>query len=127
MMPDDILSALMSIGAVSKSRIDDILAFYSELGRRSGPTKFNRKCADGRTMAVNCTPVENGWILTFEDVTDLRRADERIAHVAHHDALTGVAEPGHATPAGRGSTTARGRAGSLRRDVPRPRPFQKRE
>ncbi|PPQ29699.1 PAS-domain containing protein [Rhodopila globiformis] len=37
MMPDDILSALMSIGAVSKSHIDDILAFYFELGRRSGP------------------------------------------------------------------------------------------
>jgi diguanylate cyclase (GGDEF)-like protein len=90
MRADEVLDVLMSIDAVGGGNIREIIAFYTEISRQSRPTKFNRKCNDGRTMAVNCTPVETGWILTFEDVTDLRKADERIAHMAHHDALTGL-------------------------------------
>lgn len=32
----------------------------------------------------------SGWIATFEDVTDRRRAESRLAHQATHDALTGL-------------------------------------
>jgi diguanylate cyclase (GGDEF)-like protein len=47
--------------------------------------------SDGRSVAVHFVPMGNeGWLVTFEDVTERRVAAARIAHMAHHDALTGL-------------------------------------
>ena len=34
---------------------------------------------------------EGGWVATFEDITDWREAQAQISYMAHHDALTGLA------------------------------------
>jgi diguanylate cyclase (GGDEF)-like protein len=45
--------------------------------------------SDGRTMQVVHQPLEDGgWVTTIEDVTDKRRSEQRITHLAHHDTLT---------------------------------------
>jgi diguanylate cyclase (GGDEF)-like protein len=44
---------------------------------------------DGRTIAVINHPMAGGgWVATHEDITERRRAEKQIAHMARHDALT---------------------------------------
>ncbi|HZD91879.1 MAG TPA: EAL domain-containing protein [Pseudolabrys sp.] len=45
--------------------------------------------ADGRIHSVVSKPIEGGgWLATHEDVTERQRSEQRIAHMARHDALT---------------------------------------
>lgn len=47
---------------------------------------------DGRIIAIQSRPLEQGgWVATHEDVTDRRLANDRIAYLAAHDPLTGLA------------------------------------
>ena len=45
--------------------------------------------SDGRTISVVNHPMAGGgWVATHEDITERRRAEKQIAHMARHDALT---------------------------------------
>jgi diguanylate cyclase (GGDEF)-like protein len=47
------------------------------------------EAADGRAIQIINQPLEaGGWVATIEDVTERKRSDEKIAHLAHYDALT---------------------------------------
>lgn len=57
--------------------------------RRGETTSEFLPISDGRTIRLVTQPMANGgWVVTHEDVTQHRRADAQIAHMALHDALT---------------------------------------
>jgi diguanylate cyclase (GGDEF)-like protein len=45
--------------------------------------------SDGRSILIVNEPLaDGGWVATHEDVTERRRTEERITHLAHYDVLT---------------------------------------
>jgi diguanylate cyclase (GGDEF)-like protein len=52
---------------------------------------FLRDLIDGRIFAVSHRPIaDGGWLGIHEDVTERRRAEAQIEHMARHDPLTGL-------------------------------------
>ncbi len=47
--------------------------------------------ADGSTLSIDHQPMPGGgWVTTLDDITARREAEQRIAHMALHDGLTGL-------------------------------------
>src|SRR5262245_25307657 len=53
------------------------------------PVTKIRELSDGRIIAIRHQPMPGkGWLSTHEDMTEYRRIEARVAHLAHHDILT---------------------------------------
>jgi len=56
---------------------------------KNRPYQITNKLSDGRYISVVHQPMaDGGWVATHADVTDWKRAERRIAHMAHFDTLT---------------------------------------
>jgi diguanylate cyclase (GGDEF)-like protein len=69
--------------------IDLYCAHVRSLLQQGMPSQNTYQTKDGRSIQVAYQPLEDGgWVTTLEDVTERSCAEERIAHLAHYDALT---------------------------------------
>jgi diguanylate cyclase (GGDEF)-like protein len=52
---------------------------------------YTEELMDGRLVAISQRPMQDGgWVAVHEDVTERRRAEAKIAHLARHDLLTNL-------------------------------------
>jgi PAS domain-containing protein len=95
-MPHDAIIADRVFRGILKGDNSDSAAKakISALGQLPKHTTSSRvdEFADGRLMLVTRQPMpDGGWLATHEDITERRRAEAEIVHLARHDGLTGLA------------------------------------
>jgi diguanylate cyclase (GGDEF)-like protein len=62
----------------------------AKLAKRE-PFTYIQRLSDGRSVRVTVGPMTNGgWVDVHEDITDRLLLEERVAHLALHDPLTGL-------------------------------------
>ena len=90
MMVRDAIAASFAAGNY-RHRDITLDEFYDgyEASLRAGNLIARRHLADGRIINVTHEPMaQGGWVAIYEDVTERHRAEQSIAHMARHDALT---------------------------------------
>ena len=90
--PGSTLRDLIRQRAATGSLDRDPEQYRAELlsAMRQGKTvSWTVEYSDGRAIYIVNRPAGNGsWVSTHEDITDRRRNEARIEHLAHHDLLT---------------------------------------
>jgi diguanylate cyclase (GGDEF)-like protein len=84
-----IIEHRMSNGLLSEMTPDALVE--SMLRRRDDANfeEFYSQLNDGRCIAITVQPMaDGGTVITHQDITEQRRSEAKIAHMAHHDALT---------------------------------------
>ncbi len=84
-----ILEARIAMGAYVGSEPERyIRERVAAVRERVSSTKI-QTLSDGRVLSISHQPMsDGGWVATHQDITDQRRSEAKIAHMALHDALT---------------------------------------
>jgi diguanylate cyclase (GGDEF)-like protein len=86
----EILQARIAAGSSPRDAEKYIVDRLDEAFRPE-PARIVNELRDGRVVAINRRPMpDGGSVAIHQDITTQKRAEERIAHLAHYDGLTGL-------------------------------------
>src|SRR5664279_5518655 len=87
----EVLDQRVATGSFCADAVEQFMAdILAAVGQGTSFSKIT-SLRDGRIISIVNNPIEGGgWVATHEDVTEEKRAEERLAHEAYVDALTGL-------------------------------------
>jgi diguanylate cyclase (GGDEF)-like protein len=88
----DIIESLVHYGLHPEADPDQIITMIEAILMERRSTRGEIAMRPGLLVRIASEPMaDGGTVVTFEDVTEMRRNEDQIAFMAHHDALTGLA------------------------------------
>lgn len=85
----DILANSIAVGNYPGQTTDQVWSKRKAFIDLRQTGTFMQELGDGRLIAISHQPlVDGGWVATYEDITERRRAEMQIKFMAEHDALT---------------------------------------
>jgi diguanylate cyclase (GGDEF)-like protein len=85
----EIVEARIVLGAYAGANPESYISERLAAVREPHASTKIQTLPDGRVLAIAHQPLaDGGWVATHEDITEQRRYEAKIAHMAHHDALT---------------------------------------
>ncbi|GMO11947.1 putative bifunctional diguanylate cyclase/phosphodiesterase [Bradyrhizobium sp. TM233] len=88
----EILDLRFEVGSVPAMTREEYATWRTSVATSAEATDSIVEMRNGRTFKIRHRPMPDlGWVATHEDITEQRKAELQIAHMAHHDALTDLA------------------------------------
>ncbi len=86
----DLYEAMAEHGKVSPEFVQRLIVKHTNLIAGGASARVLHE-EQGRSLALMHEPMQDGgWVTTYEDITEQRRAEARVTFMADHDILTGL-------------------------------------
>jgi len=88
----EIVDMRFEAGSFPAMSRDEYLHWRTKVAVSDEPTDSIVELKNGRTFKIRHRPMpDGGWVATHEDITEQRQSEVKIEYMAHHDALTDLA------------------------------------